>query len=77
MHHQLKLMDSKCKLLFANPEQIWATSGRIILGPQTKTPISDPSHSDRISTMARNILIIGKFYRYYQLTIDMIINMHA
>ena len=46
--HQLKLMDSKCKLSAKPDAQIFATSCRIFLGPHTKTPTSDAFDSNKI-----------------------------
>lgn len=49
--HQLKLMDSKCRLSAKPDEQILATSCLIFLGPHTNTPTSDSLDPNRISAI--------------------------
>ena len=47
--HQLKLMDSKCKLAPKPEEHMFAASCLIFFGPQTRTPTLDSLRSKRIS----------------------------
>jgi hypothetical protein len=52
--HQLKLMDSNWRLSAKPEAHILATSCLNFLGPQTITPTSLPSHSNRISAKLTN-----------------------
>jgi hypothetical protein len=54
--HQLKLIDSKCKLSVEQDVQIDATSCLIFLGPLTRTPMLDPSQLE--STSAENEIML-------------------